>query len=193
MRRSIGFFFVSCLILISSAFAGTSSQKIGTLAIDGRGEMDLSVVVNTDATGRADAKQIRAFGNLMGHAINQTYWEGDLDDMKKNGRPRTLLRHMGVDVLTFLTLKDFTLRDGGTIRVGYQTSPTTRRSSDVEARYDETRNEWFLGYREQPGAALTRVVRLDVTVKSIPVIGPVGLTRIVATDFFGRKFDIRQD
>ena len=195
-----GFVIVARLVSVLFAFlfsvavyASTVSQKLGVLALDGRGQADVSIIVDTDATGRADARQIQVIGKLMGHTVNELYGESDLEDMRSTGHSRTLLHHLGMDVLTFLAMPDFSLQDGGTVKVGYVTSPTTRRSSLVEIRLDSATNQWFIGYREQPGAELTHVVRLDVTIKSIPIIGPVGLRKIVATDDLGRKFEVHQN
>ncbi len=174
------------LLLASCAFAG--EQKLLDIALKKGGGGDIRVF-STDAPNPV-LQKIVIQGKGLGQDIDQTYTEADLDEMKKSGKPRGLVRIHGLEALTFLAGQDFTVERGGSLQVGYLASPSQRKTATVRMGYDGVTGRWWMTYLPPRRESTVRVKALELDVRTAPVVGPVGIRSVTAIDEFDRRYPI---
>lgn len=175
--------FLSGVVAVASR---ETNQELLKLNIIGNGTATLSLG-STDGENPA-LTRVFLEGRLIGENVNQSWSETELVQMQYDGRPRTVLKHKGLDVLTFVTVPKFD-RNGGNVSVGYLRSLGNSRSIVGNLRYDTTSARWWL-YYTSPQGRVSKLKTLNVELKTLPFVGITGIKSIQGIDEAGRPFEI---
>jgi len=169
------------LSLFAAFVAQAAEQQLFTVSAgkDGSGLIQLQ----SSDEPQPKLQKFTITGTLLGKKINEIYTPVDLEQMRKSGKPRTIINYMGADALTFLPLPDFTIAQGGGIRVGYATGVSSRKQMDVQLDYDPVGNRWWMIYTKAP-----KPIRLSgINVQFNKFLGqPTGIKKVEGIDEFGR-------